>query len=165
MKVFIILSGFIIAMLAVFAGLRLDAQAARQQVLADKVGHDIERMDAEVLAWEGLPREERVRLSDAYKVAFNDLQVLAQAHRLSYTVKVDGANTPDILSAARDSDWAGVKALKLQVVFSGISSRAALLSLLDSMDTLEYERSLFFSRVHMEKDVVMIDLTVMGVEA
>ncbi|MFH0754376.1 MAG: hypothetical protein V2A70_07410 [Candidatus Omnitrophota bacterium] len=163
MKSMIIIFSFLVALGFVMAGVQLDAQVRVKRNQVENLGHDIDGMKAEVLLWEGLRQEPGVGLNQAYMKVFNDFTVMAHGHHLSFLVNVPGADQMNVLAGARDSAWAGVKELRVQVVFSGIKSRGTLLSLLEQLDGLAQERALLFKKVYFEKDVLKVDLNVMGV--
>ncbi|MBF0330946.1 MAG: hypothetical protein HQL17_03350 [Candidatus Omnitrophica bacterium] len=163
MKLFIILSGLSLAAVIIIAGMRLEASVRSREVQAGVIKRDIARKQGELEALEGLSSIQGVSLGQAYMDVFNDLGVLARVHRSSCSVKVDGASSPDVLSAAHDAVWPGLRELKVQAVFSGFRSHAALVAFLEAVDSFQHTRPVLIKCVLYQKSNVVIDLIVMGV--
>ncbi len=131
--------------------------------------HEASRLKAAVLdlakkivGLKELPQELPGSLDVACVALINDVHVLARRHRVTLSVSVSGAKDVNIEKNAHPSMISGLREVRFHVAFSGLPRRGTLLSLLDALAALEGRASVLLQNVTYEKDILALDLIVIG---
>jgi hypothetical protein len=162
MKVLIIGLGLILGATGGFmAYVSVDRE---NQKAKDAQGVEAEILDLQkkISLLKELPQRSAVPLDAAYVALINDMHVIARAHRVACTMSVQGGNDTDIGKSVAPSVFSGLREVRLHGVFSGLTRRPTLLSLLDALAAFEKESPVLFQNIGHEKDALMFDIKIVG---
>ena len=110
-----------------------------------------------------LDQQPALGLDTAYASLVNDMHVLARAHRAAFTMSFPEARDTGIQKSAIPSlEFPGLRQMAFRGTFSGISRAGILLSLLDGLSCLQQELPVLLRELHQEKDILTIDLVLIG---
>ncbi len=98
----------------------------------------------------------------AYAGIVNDMNMLARAHRVVCTVNVQQGKDGDVVAGATTSSFEGAREISVEIGFSGLKRRGALLSLMDAVSKAAAAWPVVLRRVFYEKDSLIISLAVVG---
>ena len=129
---------------------------------AGRVEAEISELEQKISRWKELHSQPAVPLGAAYASVINDMNILARAHRVAYTMSLQGAGDGDVEKNARPSIWEGLREIHFQVVFSGLVRRGTLLSLLDALASFEEDSPVLLRELDHEKDTLAFDLAVIA---
>ena len=162
MKILIIGLGCLLAVTGVYRGY-VSVQNEKMKA------HELQQVQAAMLALsreiavlKRLPERPVVPLDAVYTAFINDMNMIARLHRLSWTITIQGRDDVDIEANARPSFFHGLREVSFHGAFSGITRQGQLLSLLDALGSLEQGAPVLFRNVIYKKDVLALDLAIIG---
>ena len=163
MKMFIIGLGFVVGLGGLFmAHAAMEAIHHKEKGLS-QLTTEILDLKEKISRLRGLHRDSAVHLEKAYVDAVNDMHLHARAHRMACVLRVDRSQDGDIVKGARPSMFPGLRAIDLNVAFSGLMHKETLFSLLDALNAFEEDAPAYVRRVNYEKDTLVLDFEIMGI--
>ena len=163
MKVLIISLGFVVGCAGFFMGCVALDRGNQKAGASQRLEAEISGLKQKIVLLKDIPQREAVHLGTAYTAFMNDMHVIAGVHRAVCKVSLQGKGGPDVEKDAAPSMFTGLREVRFYGVFTGITRRTMFLSLLDALSAFEKEVPVLLRSIRYEKDVLMIDITVMGI--
>jgi len=162
MKVLIIGLGLILGAAGGFMGYVSVDRENQKAKDAQRVEAEIQDLQEQISLLKEFPQRPGVSLDAAYVALINDMHVIARTHRVVCTMSVQGGSGTDIGNSAVPSVFSGLREARFHGVFSGLTRRSTLLSLLDALAAFEKESPVLFQSIGHEKDALIFDIKIVG---
>ena len=112
---------------------------------------------------ESLAKQTPVLISTAYSTVINQIKLLESYSGTSMNVQLDGAkDTEDITSNYVDTEYKGIRGLKIQIVVDKFSKETDMGAVLDDIYTLEENTDFIASEISKENNNIIVKGEVYG---
>jgi hypothetical protein len=162
MKALVISLGLVMGSAGVFMAYAAVGHAHEKEQEIRHVQAELLDLEQKISFLKGLRQRPEIPLEKAYVAAINDMNVLARAHHVIWSISIQGVHDGDVEKNADSSLFPGLREVRFQGVFSGLARRGIFLSLFDALSAFEEGAPVLFRSVTYEKDALMFDLAVIG---
>lgn len=112
---------------------------------------------------ESLAKRTPVLIATAYSAVINQIKLLESYSGTSMNVQLDGAkDTEDITSNYVDTEYKGIRGLKIQIVVDKFSQETDMGAVLDDIYTLEENTDFIASEISKENNNIIVKGEVYG---
>jgi hypothetical protein len=112
---------------------------------------------------ESLPKQAPVPISTEYSEVLNQIRLLESYGGTSMSVQLDGStDTQDISSHYEDSEYRGIKGLKIQIVVDKFSKETDMGAVLDDIHLLEKNTDFMATEISKDNNNLIVKGEVYG---
>jgi hypothetical protein len=112
---------------------------------------------------ESLPKQVPVPISTEYSVVLNQIRLLESYSGTSMNVQLEGAvDTQDITSHYEDTEYKGIRGLKIQIVVDKFSKETDMGAVLDDIHLLEKNTDFMASEISKDNNNLIVKGEVYG---
>ena len=121
-------------------------------------------MDQQIKYKGSLPKQAPVPISTEYNVVMNQIRLLESASGTSMNVQLEkNTDTQDISSQFEDTEYSGIRGLKIRIVMDKLSKETDMGILLDDIYFLERNRDFVVSEISKDNNNLIVKGEVYGI--
>ena len=164
MNKIIIFISFVVSVVLINFGIsakaRMDGlKSENSQLQADNLG-----MKEKIKDKESLPKRTPVPLSTAYSVVLNQIRLLESYSGTAMNVQLEGAmDAQDIASHYEDTQYKGIRGLKIRIVVDKFSKETDMGAVLDDIHILEKNTDFAASEISKDNNNLIVKGEVYGI--
>jgi len=135
-----------------------DLKIKNSQLQASNLG-----MNRKIKIKQSLTKQVPVALSTEYSVVLNQIRLLESTSGTAMNVQLEGAmDTPDIASHYEDTQYKGIRGLKIRIVVDKFSKETDMGAVLDDIHLLEKNTDFMASEISKDNNNLIVKGEVYG---